>query len=79
VWNSGRENHLGQRSYADRIQQAGHMDASDPIQQNRSPILQAGGRPHMDCFVVSLLAMTTQVDETEVSAGSAAAPQSRRR
>ena len=31
VWNSHRGNHLGQRSNSDRTQQAGHMDASDPI------------------------------------------------
>jgi hypothetical protein len=31
----------------DRFQQAGHMDASDPI-KTYPIILQAGGRPHMD-------------------------------
>ena len=29
-------------------QQAGHMDASDPIQKSAASILQAGDRPHMD-------------------------------
>lgn len=30
--------------------QAGHMDASDPIKNHPRQPLQAGGRPHMDCF-----------------------------
>jgi hypothetical protein len=44
--------------HRDRIQKAGHMDASDPIQPNSSSTLQDGGRPHMDCFAP--LAMTNE-------------------
>jgi hypothetical protein len=34
------------------------MDASDPMQKSANQTLQAGGRPHMDCFVTAFLAMT---------------------
>jgi hypothetical protein len=35
------------------------MDASDPMQKSADRILQAGGRPHMDCFAAKgRLAMT---------------------
>ena len=39
------ENHLGQRSNQPH-QQAGHMDASDPIRPSKN-LLRHGGRPHM--------------------------------
>src|SRR6478672_8084706 len=45
VWSSRRGNHLGQRSKAPH-QQAGHMDASDPIRPSKK-LLWHGGRPHM--------------------------------
>ena len=45
VWSSRRGNHLGQRSKVPH-QQAGHMDASDPIRPSKK-LLWHGGRPHM--------------------------------
>src|ERR1700726_300067 len=44
VWSSRRGNHLGQRSNRPH-QQAGHMDASDPIRPEK--LLWHGGPPHM--------------------------------
>ena len=46
VWNPRCANHLGQRPQTPH-RQAGHMDASDPVETN-FPLLQTGGRPHMD-------------------------------
>src|SRR5882757_8742284 len=36
VWNSRRGNHLGQRAKTNPHQQAGHMDASDPIRPSKN-------------------------------------------
>src|SRR5712671_4520954 len=64
VWSSRRGNHLGQRSKAPH-QQAGHMDASDPIRPSKNSC----GTGAVHIWVPAFAGTPKDFDQTVCSAG----------